>query len=535
METVENSRTWKPRPTEGFREWLDLLEDHGELCRVSAEVDWNLELSAITRVNLAKKGPGLLFENIKGYQNGAYTRMVTCSASNARQIRLMLGMEEQASDKSVVKELRQRFDKPLCPNIVNSGPVKENILTGDDIDLEALPVPFWNKSDGGRYIDTFGAVVTQDPEIGQINVGVYRGMLLGKNKIGKLLVPTQHWGAHFAKHKNAKKPMPVAIVYGGHDAISLCAATPFSKDICEYDMAGAVLGEPLDLVKCETSDLMVPANAEIVVEGFISADPSTYEMEGPFAEYPGYTGGQPSPKPVVQVSCVTHRGNPIFRGAQEGARPGFPSEDSVICGYFWSAAAWQVVERQGVGGITDFWLPPVTTGTNAVVQISKCFHGHAQQIASALWGNSTSTFFYKNVTVVEEDIDIRDREAIEWAMAYRMDASEGQLVTYGPTPGSPLDPSVAQEYKNPKKIGFGCWTRVLFDATRNWRFDPNPMWGGRRFAPVALLPMDLEDKVKKRWGEYGISDKYLDEDQQDMLTYRNLLEAYPEWSPYTDD
>ena len=518
-----------------LRDWLALLEQEGELHRISAEVDWNLEMSVILRECLARRGPAILFENIKDYGSSFCNTMATCTASNGRHVRLMLGMSRQASDREVVRELRSRFDRPVQPVAVQTGPVKDNILRGDAIDLEKFPVPFWNKTDGGRYIDTFGAVVTRDPDMGQFNVGIYRGMMLGRNRIGKLIVPSQHWGAHYAKHGNRRAQMPVAVVFGAHDIVPLCAATPFARDICEYDMMGAVLGQPVALVKCETHDLMVPASAEIVIEGFISPDPETFEMEGPFAEYPGYTGGKPSPKPVLQVSCITHRDKPIFRGAQEGARPGFPSEDSAICAYLWSAAAWQVVERQGVGGVTDFWLPPVVTGTNAVIQINKRYHGHAQQVAAALWGNSSSTFFYKNVTVVEEDIDIRNREALEWAITFRMDAGDGQLVTYGPTPGSPLDPSVAQEYQNPKKYGAACWTRVLFDATRSWKFDPNPLWGGRRFAPVAVMPSDVEAQVCARWSEYGISDSYLDDSQRDMLTYSVLSRQHPQWSPFTED
>ena len=151
-----------------------------------------------------------------------------------------------------------------------------------------------------------------------------------------------------------------------------------------------------------------------------------------------------------------------------------------------------------------------------------------------MWGNSRSSVFDKFVTVVEEDIDIRDREAIEWAIAYRVDAGEGQLVTYGPTPGSVIDPSNAQEYQNPKKYGASCWTRVLIDATRSWKFDPNPHWGGRRFAPVGVMPPDLDERLSERWPEYGISDHYLNDQQREKLTYREMAKEYPEWSPFTD-
>ncbi|MCP4012196.1 MAG: UbiD family decarboxylase, partial [Phycisphaeraceae bacterium] len=155
-----------------------------------------------------------------------------------------------------------------------------------------------------------------------------------------------------------------------------------------WDMMGAILGKPVELVKCETVDLEVPASAEIVVEGTIDPDPETYEMEGPFAEYPGYLGGVPSPKPVLEVSCLSHRDDPVLRGALEGSRPGFPTEDRYLCAYSWSAIAWNMLEDAGVAGVTDVWMPGIVTGCNIVVQIRKKYRGHAQQVVTALWGTS---------------------------------------------------------------------------------------------------------------------------------------------------
>jgi len=291
---------------------------------------------------------------------------------------------------------------------------------------------------------------------------------------------------------------------------------------------GAILGKPVELVNCETVDLQVPASAEIVVEGYINPDPATYESEGPFAEYPGYGAYKASPKPVLDVTCLTHRDDPIYRCALEGARPGFPSEDSPLCAYSWSAIAWNMLEDFGVDGVTDVWMPPVTTGTNIIVQIHKRYRGHAQQIGNALWGTSAGQWFFKNVTVVEEDIDIRDREAVEWAIAFRVDAGNGQLLTFGPTFGSYLDPSMPPELANPSVYGSGSWTRVLFDATRNWEFDRNPEIGGRRIPPINTLPPETEQKIHDRWSEYGIGLPYLDEDQREMLTMEQLRKILPE-------
>jgi 4-hydroxy-3-polyprenylbenzoate decarboxylase len=495
---------------------------------VTAEVDWDQEIGALARINMGLGGPALLFENIKDYKDTRGTKLMTCGMSNKTQVCLMLGLSPATSDQTIVRHLKDLFRQPIPPVQVPTGPVKENVLRGDEVDLFQFPIPKWHVLDGGRFIDTFCAVITQDPETKRPNVGIYRGQALGPNTIGKLLIATQHWGHHFAKHRWSAEPMPVAVAYGWHDALPFCAGSPFPKNVCEWDMVGAILGQPVPLVPCETVPLEVPASAEIVVEGYVSPDPSTFQEEGPFGEYPGYSGGLPSPKPVLQVSCLTHRNDPILRGTLEGARPGFPSEDSMLCAYAWSAIAWNTLEDAGVLGVTDVWMPPVSTGTNIVVQIRKMYRGHAQQVANALWGTGAGQWFYKNVMVVEEDIDIRDPVALDWALAFRVNAGEGQLLTFGPTFGSVLDPSTPRAQANPLKYGTGKWTRVLIDATRNWEFEPNPAWGNRRYPPVNKIPVELENRIRERWSEYGLGIDYLSDDQRELLTFEQLSKVFPE-------
>jgi UbiD family decarboxylase len=511
-----------------LRSWLGQLAAAGQLRRITALVDWDQEIGALARINLGLGGPALLFENIKDYQDTRCTKFMTCGMGNKAQVCLMLGLPTDTSDKAVVRHLKELFRKPVSPVRVETGPVKENVLRGDDVDLWQFPVPKWHHLDGGRYLDTFCAVITRDPETGHTNLGIYRGQVLGRNSVGKLLIPTQHWGNHFARYRASREPMPVAVAHGWHDALPFCAGSPFPKNVCEWDMVGAILGRPVELVKCETVDLEVPASAEIVVEGYVSPDPDTFQPEGPFAEYPGYAGGQSSPKPVLAVSCITHRDDPILRGTLEGARPGFPSEDSILCAYAWSAIAWNTLEDVGVAGVTDVWMPPVSTGTNIVVQIHKMYRGHAQQVANALWGTGAGQWFYKNVMVVEEDVDLRDPAALDWAMAFRVNASEGQLLTFGPTFGSVLDPSTPRAQANALKYGTGKWTRVLIDATRNWEFEPNPAWGNRRYPPVNTVPAELEQRIRERWDEYGIGLDYLSAEKRELLTFAELSRTFPE-------
>lgn len=219
-----------------LRSWLATLESADQLRRITVPVDWDEEIGAITRANLSLGGPALLFENILGHENTRCTKLLTSALGSRRQVQLMLGLPEGTSDSDVVRHLREAFKNPIPPRVVDSGPVKENIIEGNDIDLYELPVPKWHGGDGGRYIDTFCGVVTQDKVTGRDNVGLYRGQIVDRDKIAKLLVPSQGWGGHMEEYK--PEPMPVAVVYGWHDVLPFCAGSPFPKNICEWDMMG---------------------------------------------------------------------------------------------------------------------------------------------------------------------------------------------------------------------------------------------------------------------------------------------------------
>lgn len=177
--------------------------------------------------------------------------------------------------------------------------------------------------DGGRYINTYCGVITRDPDSGQLNVGLYRGMIAGKNKISVFMVPEQHWGLNYLEYKQRGQAMPIAVAYGRDPVMIFVASAPVAAP--EYEVMGEMRGQAVPLVKCETSDLEVPASAQIVVEGTVSPDPATFEIEGPFGEWPGYYGWSRK-RPVIKVDCITHRNDPIFQGQVEGMRPGIISE-----------------------------------------------------------------------------------------------------------------------------------------------------------------------------------------------------------------
>ena len=267
---------------------------------------------------------------------------------------------------------------------------------------------------------------------------------------------------------------------------------------------GAIRGEPVDLVKCETVDLYVPAAAEIVIEGYLNLDPATYTMEGPFAEFTGYLAGDRSPKPTIRVTAITHRNDPILHGSIEGSLPGSYSENAICSSIMRSGTAWNVLDRAGVPGIVDVWCPPVHAGINLLIGIKQSYRGQAKQAANAIWGSSAAHVRYKHITVVDDDIDIHDYAAVDWAIAYRVNAGEHDIVIMPETFGAGLDPSTRRRDRNPALFGTGKWNRVLIDATMNLDYDPDPELGGARFPPIVWPEKSDVEAAYARFAELGL-------------------------------
>jgi UbiD family decarboxylase len=490
-----------------LRQWIEVLEKAGELRRIPAEVDWDRELGAVARRVLEKRGPALLFEAITGYRTGRCTRLFTGGLASRGRLALALGLPPDVPNDQIVQHVMRKNRETIPPVIVPTGPVKEHVVRGDAIDQAEFPVPRWHHLEGGRYIHTFSGIVTRDPDTRVMNVGIYRGMIGRRDTTPFLLIKGgQHWGQHFVKYAARGEPMPVACVIGWDPIMPFLAGSPIPAGVCEWDVMGAYRGEPVELVRCETVDLEVPASAEIVLEGFISDDPATYELEGPFGEFTGYVSDVPTPRPTMRITCITHRSDPIFRGCLEGTLPGSYSENSVMSSVQRAGIAWNILNGAGIPGIRDVYVHPITNGVNIVVQIRKHYQGQPKQIAAALWGNSAAQYRYKHVFVVEDDIDPSSYEQIDWAVAHRVNAGEGGIVVFPGIFGSPIDPSTPMADRDVSRLGTGLWNRVLFDATRSWTLERRPEWGAERFPPTVRPAAEDEARVRARWSDYGLGD-----------------------------
>jgi len=482
-----------------LRDWINTLEKEGELSRVKEKVDWDLELGAVVQETLDRRGPALLFENVKDHEHTIGRKVFSNSVGAYSRVALMLGLPKDTPYPDLIRVWRERSAAPIKPVIVDSGPCKEVILQGDDVDLFQFPVPKWHKLDGGRYIATFDGVVTKDVVGDWMNVGLYRQMIHDRSHTGITIPTGQHIWRHWREHKGAGKNMPVSIAIGWDPVLPAVACAPVPPGVCEYDIMGALRQAPVELVKCETNDLYVPASCEIVLEGEVSSDFSTFRDEGPFGEYTGYYCSVPASRPVFHVKCITCRKDPIFQGTQEGVPI---NEDHIISSVNHSAAIWDLLDERmtGVKGVN---VDKSTGWANVYVQIDNSYYGQVHQVAANIWSSGLSNMIGKNIFVVDEDVDVYDLEKIMWAFAYRVRPSE-DIVKY---PGwvSYLDPVAHPKDRIAAAVNKG--ERLLIDATKPFDNPKSAEWFGLKFAPLAYPDDETMEKVRKHWKKYGIGQR----------------------------
>lgn len=493
------------RIVKDMRDWISWLEEEGQLSRVKAQVDWNEEMGTIARRAYDVYGdasPAMLFENIKDYPAPGPSQVFLGQFRSYARVAMMFGLDHRtAQRRDIIARYRECMRNLIPRKLVSSGPCKEVIKKGDDINALEFPVPLWHHRDGGRYIGTMHGVVTKDLHSDWINVGLYRVMVIDKNRLAVYLRPgRQHIGQQFLAYRDAGKKMPVAIIIGLEPSLPFCFSTGIPRMVCEYDVAGAVRGAPLEVVRGETVDLPVPASSEIVVEGYI--DPVEMAPEGPFGEYPGYYGELPGESPVMHITAITHRKNPIFQGSLEGHPI---NESHVMSSVSKTASAWEALESAGITGIRDVATLPESCSAHAVVSCKMSVAGQPDWISSVLWAQSNATWHWKHVIVVDEDIDPWDPQMVTWAIAWRVKASE-DIKIWPRHRGSPIDPRAAPEEK-------GYWDRVLIDATKPFSWEPRAIWGTRgvnkgepqKFPPTTIPDIDQIKKVNARWQELGIA------------------------------
>jgi phenylphosphate carboxylase beta subunit len=465
-----------------LRDYIEICEKEGQLQRITAEVDWDLELSHIAKLNEEKKGPALLFENVKGYE----WPVITSTCTTTERLSIIMGMPKDTPLVELMRHWVEIGSRKIPPKVVETGPCKENKIMGDDIDLFKFPVPKFFPMDGGRYFGTAHSVITKDPDSDWVNIGTYRLQLLEKNILGTQFIKGKHSDIMLKKYQAMGKPMPVAVVVGSDPIMFVMGGARFSAFESEYDLAGSIRGEPLEVVKCETNDLIVPAGAEIVVEGEVDAD--AFMDEGPFGEYTGYYSGVgANPRNFIKVNCITHRNNPIFMATTVGRAV----TDTHMClALAYGSTLWQQLSDMRIPGIKAVYCPPEAAGRFiAIISVTQMYPGHSDQVLTAAISTEMGAYGLKTVIVVDDDIDPWDIPRVLYALAFRFQPNRSQVIKRGRS--TPLDPSLPIDQR---------WItgRLLLDATIPYDWEHKPI-------RIELEP-DMVKKVKSRWSELGLKE-----------------------------
>ncbi len=469
-----------------LREFIAKCDERGELKRIKKEVDWDLELVTISKLNEFKKGPALLFENIKGYK----TPLLTAAMCTESRLALALGMPEGYSLCEMAKEwVKLTAKAKIPPKVVSDGPVMENVIEGDKVDLFSLPVPKFFPLDGGRYIGTAHGLISQHPDEGWTNVGTYRMQILDKTHAGVQLLRGKHAELMLRRHRELGTPMPTAVAIGEDPALFLFASTTAPWGISEYDLTGGVLGAPMEVVKSDFTGLLIPAGAEIVLEGEMNPDPASFRPEGPFGEYTGYysaAAGEEFPKPVFECKRILHRTNPIFWITMTG----LPIADSHLSGALQVAASiWSDLGDMRIPGVQSVYVLPESGGrVTAIISMKQMYPGHSTQVLTAVAGSTSGHYRLKILIVVDEDIPPDDMSKVWWAISLRTDPERSVQIVRR-TRGGPLDPGV---YIENRDMG----SKLLLDATIPFEWKKKPI--------VTHLDKDMVAKVEAQWKEYGL-------------------------------
>jgi phenylphosphate carboxylase alpha subunit len=468
-----------------IREFIEALADAGGLVYVREEVDWDLEAAAIGRHSREKGGPIPLFEKVKDYPKGY--RILGPADWSLREMAIALGLNSDISWRELTDEMERRLEHPVKPVVVKSGPCKENILKGDDVDLFHFPAPKFAPGDGGRMIGTMDIVITKDPDSDWTNWGTYRMMIHDSRHSGMLLAQNQTGNLWREKFRPVQKPLPIAVAIGADPCCHMGSPLKLPVGVNEVDYAGALKQEPVELVKCETSDLLVPASAEIILEGEILPDVEMYE--GPFCEWSSHESAADR-APVFRVNAITHRNDPIITATTTVVS----SEETSSSGILGTIRLKRVLKEAGVP-ITDVHKPLEMKGACVVVGLkrtaSRNMVNQIANVTNAFRGGGPTHIFI----VVDEDVDIYNITEVLHAVAVRCHPERGVIIRPREI-GFTLLPYLTREEKA-GQMG----AAIVFDCT--WPADWSPQDIPPRVTFKDSFPQELQQKVLSKWQKYG--------------------------------
>jgi 4-hydroxy-3-polyprenylbenzoate decarboxylase len=487
-----------------LREFLSQLERAGELKRVRAEVDPNLEMTEVCDRVLKAGGPALLFEKPKGHAIPVLANLF----GTTRRVALAMGAGAGADPREALREIGKllaflkepepprgfrdvlerwipigRQVMHMAPKEISSAPCQQVVWEGKEIDLSRLPIQTCWPEDAGPLI-TWGLTVTRGPRKARQNLGIYRQQLIAPDKLIMRWLPHRGGAIDFREHSEARpgEPFPVAVALGADPAMILGAVTPVPDTLSEYQFAGLLRGSRTELAKCLGSDLQVPASSEIVLEGVIR--PGETAAEGPFGDHTGYYNESEN-FPVLTVERVTMRRDPIYHSTYTGK----PPDEPAVLGAALNEVFVPILQKQ-FPEIVDFYLPPEGCSYRlAVASMKKQFPGHAKRVMFGIWSTLRQFMYTKFIVVTDDDIDVRDWKEVVWALTTRVDAARDVLIVEN-TPIDYLD------FASPVS---GLGSKMGIDATNKWPAETSRAWG----RPVAMRS-EIKGRVDMLWKDLGL-------------------------------
>ncbi len=482
-----------------MQSYLSILEQRGKLIRVKRQVNKDTEIGPLVRLQFRglpeSERRAFLFENVVDSTGRSFDMPVVVGCTAASREIYALGMQvdnvSQITDRWIASQ-----KNPIPPVLVAHGLVHENVYTGKDLErlggVGILPVPISTPGFDNAPYTSASYWLSRDPETGRYNLGNYRGQIKAPLRMGCNAGKVQDMWYQWEKYRDGGEPMPAALIIGLTPNLSYCATAKLPRDVDEYHVAGGIAGQPVELVRCKTVDLEVPAHAEIVVEGIIPTD--ELELEGPFGEFPGYMTTTNSTL-FMDVTAITHRNNPVFQ-AFVSQFP--PSESSILRGVARENMIIKVLrEDHGMDNVLQIALHESTGSWGLdVVQVKDPKPGQVGRIFDVF----PPRLYSKMIVVVDDDIDARDADSVNWALAFRFQPKRD--VRMMPMYEMSLDPSIAapEEKRRSEKMRredprASC---MMIDATRKWPY-----------APTSLPKREYMEHALKIWDELGLPPLHL--------------------------
>ena len=466
-----------------LRNWLETINKIGELKTIEG-AEPKEEIGGIVDIYMRTMGTSaVMFDQIPGFPKGH--RVLANILTSIPRINVALGLKPEASINELIGWWRDYMrDGPVeTPKSVNGGPLLENITEGEKVDITAIPTPVWHEHDGGAFIGTACMVVMKDPDTGWINYGAYRVQAHNPKTASVMMSPGKHCRLMMEKYHERGEACPVAVVAGMHPALFMLAGleVPYGKS--EYEAAGGILGEPIEIFNMPKTSLPVPANAEIAFEGFI--DPNDTIQEGPLGEWTGYYAGGSRPEPAIRVETLMHRDNPILVGAIPAVPP---NDNTFYLGIYRCGAVWSQLEAAGIPEIKGVWAHEAGGSRFwLTISIKQMYGGHAKQAGLIASQCHAGAYANRWTIVVDEDIDPSNINEVIWAMSTLVDLREDIDIIDGCW-STHLDPMCYDDENDRRN------SRAVIDACR-------PFYRKETFPIVARSSKELDERIRSKWSK----------------------------------